>query len=311
MTCSKGWSEICPRKKIEEIPPTRLSKNYNMIYSQPIRNFDADELKANIEIAVLTLMCLAKYSTVFGKTYDFDEIDNLMKNDCAIFSGALILRLYLLIATKTSSLYLIDPSKETLMDVKNSNRPRSVVSTPTFYTELFGSFTVSGCISNATHHLTYANRAITYSLSHIKKGSPIICSQACIYNLVPKAERQAVHKKIYRRPCDCQACSEDWSDILADVENLGKSWKAAPSIGRALMYKKEEIDKEIKAKYDRMNFPDPKLISKTIEFVTESWKHFPMPSLMTVRAVQRLEHVLGALHVSRSYDLERIPFCHT
>ncbi|KAJ8669791.1 hypothetical protein QAD02_001050 [Eretmocerus hayati] len=258
-------------------------------------------------------MCLAKYSTVFGETYDFDEIDQLMKNDSVVFSGALILRLCLLIGTKTISLYLIDPGEETdAMTVERSlTQHRPANNTPTFYTELFGFFTVSGCVPNGIHHLTYANRAITYSLSPIKKGSPIICSPASIYKLIPKAERQAIHKNIYMRPCDCQACSEDWSEFLTDKEKFTEQFIAKPSIGYELTNKKKEIDEEIVAKSGRVNFPDPKLISKAFEFVTESWKHFPMPSMMTVRAVQSLEMLLGRLHVSRSYDLEKIPLCHT
>ncbi|KAJ8669790.1 hypothetical protein QAD02_001049 [Eretmocerus hayati] len=274
-----------PGKKIEEIPPTRLLKNYNIIYSQPIRNFSANELKANIEIAVLTLMCLAKYSTVFGKTYDFDEIDKLMKNDCAIFSGALILRLCLLTVTKRITLDLIDPCEETTVtntDIKRSTQHRLVEDTsPNFYNELLGTFIGSGCVPNVTHISTYANRAVTYSLSPIKKGSRILCSLVSIYNLVSKTDRQAEYELMYKRSCDCQACSEDWSDILANVEELKKQLNAKPSIGPQLFDKHMQIDEEIKANSNRIDFPDPQLILRSIELVKESWEHFPMPSLMT------------------------------
>ncbi|KAJ8679987.1 hypothetical protein QAD02_015774, partial [Eretmocerus hayati] len=153
--------------------------SYKSLYSLPIRSFDLDDYAFSIGCAnAIVLVALAKHSKVFKKSYDYNEMKKLRKNDEAVFVGALLLKFCLDISSLCVIAKLIDPSEnnlpkqddvrkdlETLIELdKDKVDPDSSV-------PLVTRLITGGCVPNVQICPTFGNKFILHALQPIKAGS--------------------------------------------------------------------------------------------------------------------------------------------
>ncbi|KAJ8670022.1 hypothetical protein QAD02_001281 [Eretmocerus hayati] len=272
-----------------EIPREQLFTDYRSVYTSRCRKFNKQELDECIRNASVALMRLAKYSNIFGKKYAFNEAKKLMKNDAAIFVGALLLKFNLVTVSKLTQIYLPDPSGRCNDPNPSESVGLDLILNPT---TLMASL---GCVPNVHSCAASGVKVVTYALQPIKKGTKLYLYQpGTIYDGVPKLTRQARFFKNYNSQCVCEACTKNWSDILDDsnklaVMNLSKS---GPAVAKEFHDKIDAITAEFKAISDQKpNQPDIKLVRRIRELVSQIWEHFSLPAPVVTRAVKLMTQI--------------------
>ncbi|KAJ8669789.1 hypothetical protein QAD02_001048, partial [Eretmocerus hayati] len=293
------------KSKIEEESLSNKIEEHHIIYTLPHCNVDGLELAWRIDTSTITLMGLANFSSIFGRSYDFNEIEELMNNDSAVFAGAILLKLFIVMNAKCCSFPLVDPCEEA--ERGSSSPDESDHIGPILSFKSFGFLTTTTCCPNVKSYLTLNNRYIMYSLHPIKKGSPLSTSLKSVYDEVPKLKRQTRFKNMYGRMCDCQACVENWSEICAKEDVFKFVFGGESEIDCELMKELRSLLDEVDAKIHKLNFPDAKFLTRSKQLVARSWKHFPMPSVIAFRAITLLIFLLGTFLSPRNADVLRIP----
>ncbi|KAJ8669785.1 hypothetical protein QAD02_001044 [Eretmocerus hayati] len=417
-----------PEDPKKEFPSKKELKEYQIIYTLPLRKVSPTELDWLVEVSIFTLMGIAKWSTLFNTTYNFDEVGKLMNDDVAVFAGAYIFKIFMSINSRCTTIrfagpytddnaedkpnlpedlserfqlcyslrslgfltttgcvpnvqnfftycnrhviyaigpikkgetlvasivsffdghskaqrqasyqnsysrscdcrackenwsdilgdersfkiWLIDPSEEGGIEGKNFSINNLADRLQISYSlRSYGFLTTTRCIPNVHSFITYGNRHVMYALNPIKKGTPLIASAASIEYGTTDLQRQSMYGNINHQLCDCQACSEDWAKILADRDILEASVLAKSEIGAEILEELNQIHEEMEAKSHRINHPDTKLLSKAQSLVAKTWKHFPMPSMITVKAIRMMEGLLARFHTPGNQDERRKNF---
>ncbi|KAJ8673188.1 hypothetical protein QAD02_004450 [Eretmocerus hayati] len=282
------------------------------MYSLKTRKVEGGELEWCLQTSLSALIGLVKYSSMFKAYSNPSNIGSLLKDDSIIFSGTFLLKLFIVITTKYATTDLYDPHEEA--DVHSRWNPGENTRIPGSMEPLMSCITlafvaITACNPNMKMILTHTNRYIVYALTPIKKGEPLSTCLECIYLRIPKHKRQAAHQGMFKQPCDCRACVENWSDILDNDAIFENILKDKIHIAEKMVEEKEWIEAESDARGHRLNWPDPKLISRSKKFVIEAWKHFSMPSPITVEAIRLMIALLSYQHSPRVQDFEREIFC--
>lgn len=68
------------------------SNNFRSLYSLS-NDIPSKELKSHAMYAAIVLICLAKYTSFFGKKIEFLDVEELVENPDTIFTGSLLLKL--------------------------------------------------------------------------------------------------------------------------------------------------------------------------------------------------------------------------
>ncbi|KAJ8670037.1 hypothetical protein QAD02_001296 [Eretmocerus hayati] len=296
--CKKGLS---PEGKFED---------YRSIYSQSMRPYKRKDFEWYGENATMALLGLAKYSKIFGRSYNFTEIKKLIKKDDAMFAGALIFKFGMVIYSRLTNIKLNSPSGS-LSDFKDTSiTENSQVSSSL---KSLGFLNIFGCAPNARNCPTNGNKHMMYALHPIEKGTPLITSMCSIYSFVPKSQRQAIYKDFYHRPCECQACQENWLDGQTDMDrnlvNYALQKISQPTIVNKIEREFEEIRKIMDERYYEPNHPDIKLLLRTRDLVKTSWKYFPMPSMSTHKAIRLLTACQESFFSPMTWDPEMTSSC--
>ncbi|KAJ8670029.1 hypothetical protein QAD02_001288 [Eretmocerus hayati] len=265
--------------------------NYKNIFSLPTRNLEKYDFDACLKSAVIALAGLARFTKLFDTSYDYTEIKKLMKNDLAVFVGALLAKYAIIITSRCAQINLFDPDEKS--DEMNSGLgtlfPRRENSSPLNSLSVLGQFTILNCIPNVMKTYTHNNKFIAFALHPIKKGEKLTSSVACMYQRTPKLVRQAKYQKLYNRPCDCQACTENWFETPGSDGSQG-----IPVSESDLPTAREILDETHAVFYDwdkkgsKLNHPDIKLLTRASNVVEKAWVHFPPPSPFSVNALIQL-----------------------
>ncbi|KAJ8670032.1 hypothetical protein QAD02_001291 [Eretmocerus hayati] len=276
--------------------PDGKFEGFRSIYAQPLlRKVDKSDFEQYALSSSVGLIGLAKHSNIFGKKYEKNEMKQLTKNDAAIFVGALILKFHLVIHNRVTMIHLYNPiGPLTREDPRTSSAIKSL-----------GFLNILSCAPNAKNCVTYDDRHLMYALHPIKKGTPLTTSMtSCIYQNYSESKRQ-----LYNRTCKCQACTQNWLSII-DNESLNEIGQGSkPQVVSRLDYEMDKIEEELKAKAWKLNHPDIKLLSTSSKIVAESWKHFPMPSLITYNAITLMMPVYDTFYLSLILDPEKASLC--
>ncbi|KAJ8670031.1 hypothetical protein QAD02_001290 [Eretmocerus hayati] len=297
--CRKGFS------------PDGKFDGYRSIYSQPLRREVSWGVHGlHLTSATVALTGLAKHSNIFGRNYSFEETKSLLKNDDATFVGALFLKFLIVIESRLTHIYLFNPINNLEERLKTPERLGAIGGIEaSIAIKSLGFLTIFDCAPNAHTSGTYDNKHVMYALHPIKKGTPITTSLCSIYQMYrKKPERQAIYFEFYNRPCECQACKEDWLKDIGPVEKILESDKSKPENIKKLDEEIRLIEIELK-KSNSLNFPDTKLLSRAKTAVAKSWKYFPMPSLVTCKAVHLLNLVSDRLLRPWDLDPEKLSLC--
>ncbi|KAJ8670005.1 hypothetical protein QAD02_001264 [Eretmocerus hayati] len=265
--------------------------NYRSVYTIPVRNLPDDDMEYCIRSSSLTLIGLAKYTNLFGSVYSFKDIKRLMKNEAAIFVGALLLKFNIAITSICDTIELVDPSKEdystgkelTVLDPYQSLQTNCFLRASTM-------LALNGCMPNTDICISHNIKFVMYALQPIKKGTKLVLFHSVsIYDYTPKSKRQARHQQYYDCPCDCRACNENWFE-----SDLGGLF-IAPS-GNAYS---QELDDEMMAmrleyetNFQKPNYPDLKIVSRAKDLLAKMWIQLDMPSPMMMHAVPLLMTII-------------------
>ncbi|KAJ8669783.1 hypothetical protein QAD02_001042 [Eretmocerus hayati] len=251
--------------------------SYKSIYASPVRNLCDDETNNVYRDSAFALIGLAKYTSIFGRTYDFDEIEKLMENDTAIFVGAFLARISWIISSKCSTFKLYDPGEHVLI-AQQRNRllkgEAAWIRKINISLDPISMLTPQGCIPNIGCCRTYGTQNLAYALQPIKAGTPLIISTTgpSVYDYSKTIDRQPTSWLYYDKECDCQACTEDWYKMLRKpTENQGELWEEMCSILG-----------EWEAHSGTPNYPNEKVLSRVKKLVARTWIEYPMPSAILI-----------------------------
>ncbi|KAJ8669784.1 hypothetical protein QAD02_001043 [Eretmocerus hayati] len=260
--------------------------SYKSIYASPVRNLCDDELNNVYLDSVFALIGLAKYTSIFGRTYDFDEIEELIENDTAIFVGAFLAKMNWLIASKCTTFKLYNPSEHVITAMQRNQYladQAAWIRRSNMSLDQISMLTQLGCIPNIECCRTHDTKSLAYALQPIKAGTPLIRSTTgpTVYDYSRKIDRQPTSWLYYDKECDCQACTEDWYKMLRKpTENKGELWKEMCSILG-----------EWEGHSGAPNYPDEKVISRVKKLVARTWIEYPMPSAMYVHVVRIMKMI--------------------
>ncbi|KAJ8669786.1 hypothetical protein QAD02_001045 [Eretmocerus hayati] len=296
----KLFLKDCYGDKIEGIPSEKLGKMHNLFLILPMFKFCKEEMEWNVDIVVLALLRLAKYSNLFRRKYDPNEIKKILEDDEALIAGAILLRICLVLNTKGVYPQLIDPRIE---PEEAGSEEDSVNS----YTRIFELLITWTCILNVHLQITDSNKSVCTTICPVSAGSPIFCSAASIYDFMPELKRQAEIKKMYKITCHCKACQENWLETIRDNERFEASLRVNPLADNDLV----DVIRKFNTRKDLETFPLEELMfAKAVDIVKQLWEQFPMPSKITCDAIQTLTSMLQRIHVPLNGDLERDTSCH-
>ncbi|KAJ8675551.1 hypothetical protein QAD02_011337 [Eretmocerus hayati] len=255
-----------------------------------------------MDSSAITLLGLAKFSSILERNYEFNEIEKLMRDEKAILVGCLLVKLSAARVKGCATVKLLD---STLKDgsyeekgrdyKKNDEECRS----PVF--NIMTMFTLSGCLPNIDTCRTIGHKSVMFALRPIKAGTPLTLfnqSPLSVYHDTPKQRRQLGHKQMYKCPCNCRACTENWP------ENLDKAldFIHAPGINLQAVKKfKSEHDSIMDEWHTNMQthkpaFPDLKFISRLNKCAREAWKHIPEPSVALKMCTMILVIITRSFH---------------
>ncbi|KAJ8670036.1 hypothetical protein QAD02_001295 [Eretmocerus hayati] len=298
----------------EEVPPYECKKGfssdgkfegYKSIYAQPLFKVPASEIETYSCTAALALVGLAKYTNILGENYNGGDMRLLVKNKVAVFVGALMLKFCLVIHCRRTSILIVDPSE--LIGGKKATIPEN----PDVSTSIksLGFMNITACAPNIHNFLTYGNKYFVYAVQPIKKGASLVGSISSIYHNTPRSERQATYMKYYGAPCKCQACTENWLEIIQDESKYKECARSKPLEFSEILEEMEWIEEEIKDKKHKLNNIDVKLLSKARNLVAKSWKQFPLPTYITARTISVLMAVYNTFFFPLDLEPERTNSC--
>ncbi|KAJ8675554.1 hypothetical protein QAD02_011340 [Eretmocerus hayati] len=266
--------------------------NYKGIFTLPIINIQQDHLKTCTERATCALVGLAKYTKILDRSYDFKEMKDLMKGDKAMLVGAMLLKIFLLLTCSSPSVRLIDPTEQDvgIKDKGDSNDSYNHLIC------LMTAHTLSGCMTNVDSFYTYGNKTALCAIRPIKTGEKLILnakSEAIWYNKT-KSARQSSHRRAYGFSCKCQACTENWSNVLDNVNKLTNQLVAEMHCASTVKLWNENnaIALDWKNNRNKPSYPDANIVLRAIGLAKTSWKGLSMPSTIIVRSVLLLIKIL-------------------
>ncbi|KAJ8682886.1 hypothetical protein QAD02_018678 [Eretmocerus hayati] len=271
------------KSRDESMLPDLKLEGYKHFYSLRGNAFPDEDAKL-IRHAALSLVGLAKYSSIFGSKFNSKNIDRLMRDDDAVYIGALFL--------KTSRIMVLNLHMTFLQseDCKTPRHYQQIYKASICTSECCGkdalvalkasSITIS-CCPNVDRCWTYNNSSLVYALKPIKKGEQLTYGIKSIYcSYAPISERQKVFRKRYGFDCDCEACVANWTEKdFKDV--LPKHFP--PKMTR-VMTEFLELRERMGSKPDE----DIQLLAKTKEILEEFWKYLSLPSSLLIHGVLHL-----------------------
>ncbi|KAJ8675552.1 hypothetical protein QAD02_011338 [Eretmocerus hayati] len=285
----------------EGIPLNKDFTNYKSLFTLPVSQPDKRTLKLSVKDTIAQLIGFAKFTDILGKKYDFTEIKKLLKDDTAILVGALLLKLNLILHDSNLWVDLVDPNnrlessddetmEETIMKRLNRSLP------------LLALHTVRGCIPNVESYATHGNKFITCAIRPIKAGEELILNvkSESVWYKGSTSERQLSYSKMYRCPCNCQACTGNWSEVVSNTyEFMMRAIKEMESpettkIANDIV----SIVTHWEANCLKSNFPDFEVVSKAMNLVSVVWEHekLPMPSPTIHKSVILLIEIMGIFY---------------
>ncbi|KAJ8670023.1 hypothetical protein QAD02_001282 [Eretmocerus hayati] len=249
--------------------------SYKTLLLTRARNLTMQDLDGCLYSSCFGLLGLVK--PVLKVTYDPSDIKKLMKDETAVFMGALLLKLQAIHINRSKMAKQWNPVPD------GSGEDPAISSTV-----LTSRLTPISCTPNVGHCPTSNNKFFMYAIEPIKVGDQLFSSIAdsSIYCNATKPERQFIHSAYYKSFCDCRACTDNWDRILYPAK--------APSIHSAKAAILDELTaefNEIKKKsrihsFRRMGLIDSQLIDSARKLMIRAWEHFPMPSRFTFEVIK-------------------------
>ncbi|KAJ8670006.1 hypothetical protein QAD02_001265 [Eretmocerus hayati] len=270
--------------------------SYKSVYTIPVRNLYDDDMEFAIRSSTFALIGLAKYTNLFNSKYNFSDMKRLMKNDTAIFVGALLLKFNIAITSICDKIDLVDPTREdyTTVSELTVRDPKMDIMQTNCFLRASTMLHLNGCMPNVDVCLSHDVKFIIYALQPIKKGTKLIrLHPVSIYNYSPKSKRQARHQMYYNCPCDCQACTENWFE-----SSLGGPFFASSGnvFSEELTNEMMSIREDFETNFRKPNYPDIKVVSRAKDLLAKVWIQLDMPSPMTIYAVLLLVTIIHGFH---------------
>ncbi|KAJ8670025.1 hypothetical protein QAD02_001284 [Eretmocerus hayati] len=232
------------------------------------------------ESCCLDLIGLAK--PVLNVKYDPFDLKELMKDETAIFMGALLCKFSMIDSTRTKVVKLTDPAFK-YDDLADEPHVRSIIMT--------SGLTSLSCTPNAKHCLTFDNKVIMYAIAPIKQGTQIFSSphSSSVYSVV-ESVRQFFHKSFYQKTCDCRACIDNWDELLKNPDKVSSTSGAKSEILKELKAELDSIKETLEChpSFSQFGIVESHFIDRIRGLVVNTWKHFPMPSHITKFSVKFL-----------------------
>ncbi|KAJ8682887.1 hypothetical protein QAD02_018679 [Eretmocerus hayati] len=266
-------------------------EGYKYVYSL-LGNATRDEDEDITRASALTLITLAKYSSIFGSKIESNDMKEFFKNDDAIFVGALLLKICRVAVLNNSISFLKNLDCTSSPEQKLNGQCRAqCCGNHAFIAPKISSIAIS-CTPNVGRCATSDNTVIIFALKPIEKGEQLVNSIYSIYKPAPLPVRQRVYKKRYGSACCCQTCAKNWTEESL-TQNVPK--ESATQVDR-MMDEMISITKRVGPKDDN----DVELLHKTKECLEVFWKHLKLPSLYLVCAVKYLTHFFTSVYGERS-----------
>ncbi|KAJ8675549.1 hypothetical protein QAD02_011335 [Eretmocerus hayati] len=141
-----------------------------------------------------------------------------------------------------------------------------------------------GCIPNADIARTIRHKSLMYALQPIKVGTPLIIYNASptIYRSTPKLLRQIKHQMLYKVPCECRACTENWTEeSMKSTDFCYASGVNLTALGLFMQeYESIMTEWETNVSPHKPSYPDLRIVTRANNLAREAWKHIPVQSAM-------------------------------
>ncbi|KAJ8670024.1 hypothetical protein QAD02_001283 [Eretmocerus hayati] len=249
--------------------------SYKTLFLTPVRNLSMDQLDDCLLSSCFVLINFVK--PVLKVTYDPCDIKKLMKDETAIFMGALILKLRAIHMNRGRMAKAWDP-------VPDGSGVDPTISS----TVLTSRLTPISCTPNVEHCPTSNNQYFMYAIEPIKAGSQLLSSvfETSIYCNTTKHERQSIHKAYYKSLCKCRACTDNWDSILFNPTKVLSIPSEKSAILEELTAELCSLKQELRTHSEcTIGLIDLQVIDRARKLMIRAWEHFPMPSLFTFEVV--------------------------
>ncbi|KAJ8674904.1 hypothetical protein QAD02_010690 [Eretmocerus hayati] len=268
--------------------------SYKSLHSLPVHKLDDKDFDYCMWGVALALRGILRFSQVFETPHDFEDVKKLRKNKTALFVTSFLFRASCASHDKCFHTHLFEPSKQIIdscdKSIENFVNPTEGLGDRdedflNVTLALASSLITIGCVPNVDKCITFANKVVFYVLRPIKAGSQIIYGgkmDSSFYELAAKSSRQSAHQKFYNCPCECEACINDWSEILPTMTGVFKVPLPLRRSEDECLIEMEAIMDEWIANAHKQNYPNFKQISKTRDVMVKAWKCIPMPSLAII-----------------------------
>ncbi|KAJ8675550.1 hypothetical protein QAD02_011336 [Eretmocerus hayati] len=279
--------------------------NYKTILATKSLPVKRENLNFHTGSPVLALLGLAKFTTIFERSFSFNEIQKLMKNETAILTGCLLVKLSSVLFTGCGSINLVDPAVEDgsygeTKPAYEMNAQEWVIR-KCYMSHITTMLALYGCIPNADSCRTIGHKSLLYALQPIKAGTPIMTynKSLSIYLEVPKEVRQHQLRLFYGFSCECRACKENWPEKMLEMPPLfaftpGTNFAALTRFMKESESIRKECDDNMYA--HKPGFPDLKLMTRANNCAREVWKHMPVPSLFMKSCADMMICVTTCFH---------------
>ena len=177
--------------------------NLHMIY-----NYDSEVMKSCSEQSAYILYYLGAETNIFGDK--LITVSDFLKNENALFIGALISRIIFLSMTNGFKITeVIDALDRGLWGDRESNQRYNEFGIGiAFFSSLFN----HNCESDVIHITNDEGQILLYAVRPIKKGSQVFL-RYCGYSAIHDKSRRQEDLKNQNFICNCNACTENWPTI--------------------------------------------------------------------------------------------------
>ncbi|KAJ8670026.1 hypothetical protein QAD02_001285 [Eretmocerus hayati] len=210
-----------------------------------------------------------------------------MEDETAIFMAAFLCKLEMINKGRVQQVKQFDPSQSGCEIIIPTNN--SII--------LAGMLAPISCAPNVESVRTLKNRSFMYALEPIKAGTQIFLSiySSTIYTNALKFQRDMNHQMFHRHPCDCKACTDEWSEKLNNPNEFPMIPDEKSDLFEELSEEMCSIRRDMQASpLNKLGIVDFEIIVRIRTLIAKSWEHFPMPSQITCDMVKLMMELFEA-----------------
>ncbi|XP_014222568.1 SET and MYND domain-containing protein 4-like [Trichogramma pretiosum] len=247
--------------------------------------YPVTEMRRFIIFASVTLVCLMKFTNIFGKVEPFPNLQAVANLDSrAVFVGALLLRLVQIISINS---HVVMNSNDNCKYGSSMTKCRAELTcirgvsiTP------LASLINHSCNPNARRCFGKNQEFILYAIQPIKKNYQIFDCYYCPFYDGPVLERANMLKMFFGFNCKCDACLNKWTHYSLTQLNSKNLDNVPLNTKEMSTWKKnQELIMKIEAQDNFDKIAALNIMSKAISY---SVLHLPQDSIITCKLFRTL-----------------------